>query len=51
MNAKLDYNTANVVFPINTTNGEINVFLPPINREEIKSNALVLGRFAEYTDF
>ena len=50
MNAKIDYNTANIVFPINTQSGEINVFLPPINREEIKSNALVLGRFAEYTD-
>ena len=50
MNAKIDYNTANVVFPINTQSGEINVFLPPVNKEEIKSNALILGRFAEYTD-
>ena len=50
MNAKIDYNTANIVFPINTQSGEINVFLPPVNKEEIKSNALVLGRFAEYTE-
>ncbi|MCZ9878141.1 hypothetical protein OFP91_09995 [Brachyspira hyodysenteriae] len=49
-NTKIDYNTANIVFPINTPNGEIKVFLPPSNKDEIKSNALILGRFAEYTD-
>ena len=50
MNAKIDYNTANIVFPINTSNGEIKVFLPPSNKDEIKSNALVLGGFAVYLD-
>ena len=50
MNAKIDYNTANIVFPINTPSGEINVFLPPANREEIKSNALILGGFAGIID-
>ena len=50
MNTKIDYNTANIVFPINTPNGEIKVFLPPSNKDEIKSNALVLGGFAGYID-
>ncbi|SUV99495.1 hypothetical protein [Brachyspira pilosicoli] len=49
-NAKIDYNTTNIVFPINTPNGEIKVFIPPFNKEEIKSNALVLGNFAGYID-
>ena len=49
-NTKIDYNTANIVFPINTPNGEIKVFLPPSNKDEIKSNALVLGGFAGYID-
>ncbi|MBW5391378.1 hypothetical protein [Brachyspira pilosicoli] len=49
-NAKIDYNTANIVFPINTPNGEIKVFIPPFNKEEVKSNALVLGGFAGYID-
>lgn len=49
-NAKIDYNTANIVFPINTPNGEIKVFIPPVNKEEVKSNALVLGNFAGYID-
>ena len=49
-NAKIDYNTANIVFPINTPNGEIKVFIPPFNKEEVKSNALVLGNFAGYID-
>ena len=50
METKIDYNTANIVFPINTPNGEIKVFLPPSNKDEIKSNALVLGGFAVYLD-
>lgn len=50
METKIDYNTANIVFPINTQNGEIKVFLPPANKDEIKSNALVLGGFAGYID-
>lgn len=49
-NTKIDYGTANIIIPINTPNGEIKVFLPPSNKDEIKSNALILGRFAEYTD-
>ena len=49
-NAKIDYNTANMVFPINTPNGEIKVFIPPVSKEEVKSNALVLGNFAGYID-
>ena len=49
-NAKIDYNTANIVFPINTPNGEIKVFIPPVSKEEVKSNALVLGNFAGYID-
>lgn len=47
-NIKIDYNTANIIIPMNTPNGEIKVFLPPSSKDEIKSNALVLGRFAGY---
>ncbi len=50
INAKIDYNTANLIFPINTQNGEIKVFIPPANKDEIKSNALMLGGFAGYID-
>ena len=50
-NAKIDYNTANIVFPINTPNGEIKVFIPPVNKEEVKSNSFsaweVLARYID----
>ena len=47
---RIDYNTCNIVFPINTLEGEKTVFLPPANMDEVRSNALVLGRFASLFD-
>lgn len=44
-NLQIDYNTANIVFEIKTSKGELKVFLPPANSDEIKSNALILGKF------
>lgn len=47
---RIDYNTCNIVFPINTPEGEKTIFLPPANIDEVRSNALVLGRFAGLFD-
>ncbi|WP_304354236.1 hypothetical protein [Brachyspira innocens] len=47
---RIDYNTCNIVFPINTPEGKKTIFLPPANIDEVRSNALVLGRFASLFD-
>lgn len=47
---RIDYNTCNIVFPINTPEGEKTIFLPPANIDEVRSNALILGRFAGLFD-
>ncbi len=46
---RIDYNTANIVFPINDVDGkELLIYLPPASQNEIKANASVLGLFSEY---
>lgn len=47
-NIKIDYNTANIVFPIIAEGKEVYIHLPPAFPNEIKANALILGRFSEY---
>lgn len=47
---RIDYNTCNIVFPINTPEGKKTIFLPPANIDEVRSNALILGRFAGLFD-
>lgn len=46
----IDYNTLNIILPLQTTEGEIQVHIPPVNEAEVKANALVLGRFIELLD-
>ena len=50
MDAKIDYNTCNIIIPIKKGDEEVNIFIPPLNETEIKSNALVLGKFVKYTE-
>ena len=50
MDAKIDYNTCNIIIPIKKGDEEVNIFIPPLNETEIKSNALVLGKFIKYTE-
>lgn len=47
---KIDYNTANIIIPIVVNGEEKQVHVPPLNEPELRSNALVLGRYVELLD-
>lgn len=45
---RIDYNTLNIVFPVDFGGKELYIYLPPASQNEIKASASVLGMFSEY---